>query len=226
MGGAWLTPDNPPGEIRCFTIYAPSGLECEASLRGALLALTDSRNWEKVGEQTPEVMAHAFWEGFYASLAQWGGCNPMGHIIGEIFIMAGETVPEGCLPCDGGEYPQETYPALFNVIGNTYGSASSGYFRVPDLSARFPIATGQISGGTLRELGDSGGNEEIPILAANLPEHTHTIAASSQSVASGIGPNMTYIRPTGSMNTGSAGFSTPINIMPPYLALNFVIQAE
>jgi microcystin-dependent protein len=46
-------------------------------------------------------------------------------------------VPPGFLACDGAEYATTEYPALFGVIGNAYGVASSGKFKVPDLRGEF-----------------------------------------------------------------------------------------
>lgn len=223
--GRWTTPDDPPGELKCFTVYAPSGMECEASLRGAIFMLADARNWEKTGEQTPEAMAQAFTEGLYATLNQWGYCNPMGKHVGEVFILAHNEIPEGCLLCDGEQYEQTAYPALYELIGATYGAADSGFFRVPDLAARVVIGTGQQSGGTLREIADVGGAESRNISPSNLPEHLHGIAISSQNILAGIGNQTAVMRAGGTMNTGNAGFGTALNIMPPFLVLNFVIQA-
>lgn len=43
-------------------------------------------------------------------------------------------IPSGWLLCDGSEYVQiGTYTNLYNLITNTYGTATAGYFKVPDM---------------------------------------------------------------------------------------------
>jgi hypothetical protein len=52
---------------------------------------------------------------------------------GMVIPFGGTGTVEGFLKCDGSSYNQVTYPALFNVIGETYGSAGAGTFCVPSL---------------------------------------------------------------------------------------------
>jgi microcystin-dependent protein len=62
---------------------------------------------------------------------------------GEVRNFAGPHGPNGTLPCDGQAYKTSDYPALYAVIGNTYGddNANGGppTFRVPDLRGGFPV---------------------------------------------------------------------------------------
>lgn len=57
--------------------------------------------------------------------------------VGTIQAFAGTKIPIGYLACDNTEYLQTDYPNLFAVLGNTWGSASLGKFRVPDLRGIF-----------------------------------------------------------------------------------------
>lgn len=67
---------------------------------------------------------------------------------GVISMLATDTVPSGWMLCDGSQYSQTTYAALYAVIGNAYnthptlGVASSGNFRVPDFRDLFPVGSG------------------------------------------------------------------------------------
>ena len=50
----------------------------------------------------------------------------------------GDEVPDGWLECDGSEVLRADYPALFAVIGTTFGAPSSDTkFKLPDLKDRF-----------------------------------------------------------------------------------------
>ena len=50
--------------------------------------------------------------------------------------------PTGWLLCDGTSYLQATYPALFAVIGTTFGSADGTHFNVPQMQNYFPMGAG------------------------------------------------------------------------------------
>ena len=50
---------------------------------------------------------------------------------GMIIACAEPFAPTGWLACDGSEKPISQYQDLYNAIGSTYGSASSGNFRLP-----------------------------------------------------------------------------------------------
>lgn len=58
--------------------------------------------------------------------------------IGSIFTFAMTTVPQGYLTCNGAAVGRNTYPALFNAIGTTYGAGNgSTTFNLPDLRGEF-----------------------------------------------------------------------------------------
>jgi hypothetical protein len=62
----------------------------------------------------------------------------------------------GWLYCDGGYYDPADYPALYEVIGTSYGSKSVGgvvYFRLPDMRNRYLKGTGVIDGNSLASPG-------------------------------------------------------------------------
>lgn len=67
----------------------------------------------------------------------------LGIPVGAILPYAGpaDQVPYGYLLCDGGEVERTRFSALFDCIGNTYGTPSIGVntFKLPDLRGRFPL---------------------------------------------------------------------------------------
>jgi microcystin-dependent protein len=56
---------------------------------------------------------------------------------GAVTAMAGQagSVPSGWLKCDGSTYNIADYPALYAVIGQSYGGSGST-FKLPDLSSQ------------------------------------------------------------------------------------------
>lgn len=68
-------------------------------------------------------------DGKHAS--ELAGCPP-----GTVMFFASPTPPSGWLECNGAYISISEYPALYSVIGTTFGS-SSGKFRLPDLRGEF-----------------------------------------------------------------------------------------
>jgi microcystin-dependent protein len=76
--------------------------------------------------------------------------------------------------CDGQLYSTSTYPALFSVIGYSYGG-SGGSFAVPDARGRASIGAGAGTGLTNRVLAAKGGEETHVLSLAELPAHNHVV---------------------------------------------------
>lgn len=53
---------------------------------------------------------------------------------GVVMLYGGTSVPTGWLACDNGLYSVTDYPELYAIIGNQYGGAPAGTFRVPAIS--------------------------------------------------------------------------------------------
>lgn len=154
----------------------------------------------------------------------WGGGMP----IGAVTAYAGTTAPTGWLLCWGQAVAQASYPALYAILGTTYGADTGGDFIIPDLRGRviagqddmggtsanrMTAAAGGIDGDTL---GDAGGAETTSDVVA----HTHTYGA----VASGTGLAGGTDYQVGSDNTGSTG-NASVPIMQPTIVLNYIIRA-
>ena len=105
---------------------------------------------------------------------------PVSTPVGMISPFAGATAPNGWMLCDGSLQPTSNYPALFAVIGTTYGSGS-GTFGLPDLRGRSVFGKDNMGGTTASRitsaassivgttLGAAGGSQYIPI-------HGHSIS--------------------------------------------------
>lgn len=94
---------------------------------------------------------------------------------GSVMMYAGTTAPTGWLICDGSVLNVATYPTLGALLGSVYGGNGVTTFAIPDLRGRVPIGTGAGGGLTVRNLGETGGLEEVALSSDQLPSHFHTI---------------------------------------------------
>ncbi len=237
---AWLTPDDTPGAAICRPVYIPSGEAYEAALRGALLLLCDTFNWEEHGTQTPQDVSAAFYDAFLSTLDNWGDCSQEGNnfVVGEIRIIPTLEYPPGWILCDGSILYADEYPLLFQAVGATFGGDGVSTFGIPDLRGRMPISTGTGSGLTERVIGDTGGEESHQLAESELPAHDHTINhnhagnRSFVSFAQGSAAGANLLRDTAgtagvttahSGASGNAGGDGSHENMPPFLALPYLI---
>jgi microcystin-dependent protein len=79
------------------------------------------------------------------------------------------TPPANWLICDGSSQATATYPALFAVIGYTFGGSGAN-FNLPALAGRFPFGVGAGVG-----LAAVGGESAHTLSAAELAPHAHSI---------------------------------------------------
>lgn len=101
----------------------------------------------------------------------------MDPIIGEIRIFPyAHLYPEGWLPCDGSTYKIANYPALYAVIGVTYGGDGKSVFKVPNLQGRAIVGAGKGPDTSQYNIGVPVGSDVVPIaLESQLPLHTHPV---------------------------------------------------
>ncbi len=163
-----------------------------------------------------------------------------------IMMFAGNFAPRGWNYCDGSLQSIAEYNALYALIGTTYGGDGQVTFAMPDLRSRVPIGTGQGPGLNNIALGEMAGYENVTLVTSNLPSHDHqvqvTVGATSGSqnssaptgVLATVGLAL-YADPTtvsghlAGVNAnlvGPAGASAPVNLVQPYLAINYVICME
>ncbi|WP_371346722.1 IPT/TIG domain-containing protein [Ancylobacter sp. IITR112] len=81
----------------------------------------------------------------------------------------------GWFPCDGRQLSIQRYPALYAVIGTTYGGDGKLTFNIPDLRGRAVIGAGADKD---IALGHAGGTEMVVLSAGQLPQHTHKVRFS------------------------------------------------
>ena len=155
--------------------------------------------------------------------------------LSEIRIMSFVFAPKGWALCNGQFLPINQNQALFSLLGTTFGGDGRVNFALPDLRGRIPIHVG--SGHTL---GEKGGEQAHTLSIAELPEHTHTLNATSAAASAVIPTNSLVLgqppfeiyRPPSSLGAmsagtvGNTGGSQAHLNMQPFLTLSFCIALQ
>lgn len=137
--------------------------------------------------------------------------------VGEIRIFAGTFAPKDWVMCQGQTLSITAYPALYALLGNFYGGDGKTTFAVPNLQARVPVGRSNTPPPGMTNtyvLGAAGGQFMVTLAPANLPAHTHTLYASTDT-ATTITPG-----PTVGFATATHGFTyystttTMVNLAP------------
>lgn len=148
--------------------------------------------------------------------------------VGDIKIIAYDTIPTGWLLCDGTAISRTIYSALFALIGESYGAGDeSTTFNLPDLRGRTPIGAGTGTDLSPRLLGDAIGAETHQLTIAEMPAHDHSLRLRDSQSAN----NLSIVRAGNAdpvaVNAGAVGNrggDTPHNNMQPSLVANFIIK--
>ena len=96
--------------------------------------------------------------------------------LSEIRAFSFNFAPRGWALCNGQLLPINQNQALFSLLGTTYGGDGRTTFALPNLQGRMPMHMGN---GHIE--GEAAGNENVTLLLSQLPQHGHTITASSQA---------------------------------------------
>ena len=173
----------------------------------------------------------------------------MEEMIGVIKLFAGDFAPRGFMLCDGSLLSIQTNTALFSILGTTYGGDGVRTFALPNLKGRYPIGTGNVNSNEYYPLGVQAGTTQTTITTQNLPSFISQVkvananansATPTSSSAIGITgntvgrdftavPSFVNTDPDTVINAKSVSFigqNIPINNMPPYLGLNYIICVE
>jgi microcystin-dependent protein len=156
--------------------------------------------------------------------------------VAEIRIFPFNFSPKGWAFCNGQILPISQNTALFALVGTTYGGDGQSIFALPNLQGAAPVGPDQGPGLSDYVLGDGGGSHTVALLASELPPHTHTISASSDSATTGtpgtdatlaVSSQATYGPAQNLVQMSPLGLPvTAHNNMQPFLTLNFCIALQ
>jgi microcystin-dependent protein len=168
----------------------------------------------------------------------------MDPFVAEIRIFCGNFAPKGWAFCNGQLLPISQNTALFSLLGTFYGGDGKSNFALPNLQGSAPLQAGQGNGLSLRDLGESGGEQTVTLLQTEMPAHNHgfqgdgaggSIQSPSSNVFSGASrgrpgiygpssaPNNVTMNP---FALSVVGGNQPHNNMPPFLSLTFIIALQ
>ena len=156
---------------------------------------------------------------------------------GVVLPFAGASAPSGWLLCDGSAVSRTTYAALFTAISTAFGVGDgSTTFNVPDLRGR--VAAGKDNmGGTAASrlttggsgvdgatLGASGGAQTHTLTSAQIPSHTHSLAAGAGAGGNSATGGAGYGFPTATTTAANTGGDGAHNNTQPTIVLNHIIR--
>ena len=108
-------------------------------------------------------------------IAVGGGGVPVGTVV----PFVGDTAPDATWKiCDGSDLDVTIYSELFAVIGSKFGSASAGFFKIPDMRGAMPRgagASGLPGGWNGGAMGSASGSTSVTLTEANMPSHLHDV---------------------------------------------------
>jgi microcystin-dependent protein len=122
--------------------------------------------------------------------------------IGEIRLFAGNFAPDGWVFCSGQILSISKFPALYSVIGNTYGGNGKTTFALPNLQGRMMVGSG--TDPLDPALGAHLGSAATTLTVAQLPIHNYPLP--------------------GGGTTGNVGSGQLVDTTEPSLGINYIIS--
>jgi len=159
--------------------------------------------------------------------------------LSEIRIFAFNFAPKGWALCNGQLMAINQNQALFSLLGTTYGGNGVNNFQLPDMQGRVPMHMGQGWGSNFA-IGQRGGEENHTLSPSEIPQHNHSLMASS-AAASTNDPANTMLATTDASNrsygasadtflavpsVGYAGSNQAHSNLQPLTVLNFCIALQ
>jgi Microcystin-dependent protein len=166
---------------------------------------------------------------------------------GQISIFGFDFAPYRWQQCTGQLVPIAQNTALFSLLGTYYGGNGTSTFGLPNMQGNVAVGKGQLPGGQLYDLGETGGTSSVAVSRPESPTHSHDLmgTATVATTAAPAGKVLAKPQVSGSLkNTvgnlyNTNAVDTPLNapISPagngqphenrqPFLVLNYCICVQ
>ncbi|PIW60182.1 tail fiber protein [Shewanella sp. CG12_big_fil_rev_8_21_14_0_65_47_15] len=99
----------------------------------------------------------------------------MDPFIGEIRLLPFSFAPHNWALCNGQILSIASNTALFSIIGITYGGNGTTTFQLPNLQGQVVAGVGQGPGLRTWDWGEPFGENDVTLLATEMPAHNHTL---------------------------------------------------
>src|ERR1700733_8443311 len=128
--------------------------------------------------------------------------------LGQLLLVPYNFAPVGWFLCNGQLLEIEQYTALYSLIGTTYGGDGRTTFALPDLRGGGPVSSGQGTGLSNYDLGQTYGVESVTLNTTQIPAHNHAVNCNADP-ANEPGPRDHY--PGGKTEGGVDEYSATRN---------------
>lgn len=228
-----------PIKLVTISTSAPSS----ATIGDMYYNTTDNKIYTATGTNTWDSGSTPRYDGFYVNtsdntLFYYNGSTLIG-VGGSSSGIGGDTLPVGMimpgafpstvvvedwLKCDGSAVSRTEYSELFNAIGVSYGNGDgSTTFNLPNIKGKMIIGYNP-DDDDFNAIGATGGSKTHTMTIDELVPHNHKVGVAYQT---GSGTGTDYINPTSNTrNTTTTGGGQPMDIMNPYIVLNYYIKAH
>ena len=105
--------------------------------------------------------------------------------VGQLMLVPFNFPPKGWALCNGALLSISQNTALFSLLGTYYGGNGTSTFGLPNLQGVVPIGQGQGAGLSSYVVGQTGGLENVTLLASNMAPHTHSHMGSTSTASTG-----------------------------------------
>lgn len=135
--------------------------------------------------------------------------------LGQVMMTGFGWAPKGWAQCNGQLLPIAQNQALFSLLGVTFGGNGTVNFALPDLRSRTPaggVPSADAGWAPPQYVpGQIAGTEAVTLLQQQMPQHTHTVTATSAAAAELIGDTTLTFAATSAPFYGPAATVTPLD---------------
>jgi microcystin-dependent protein len=143
--------------------------------------------------------------------------------VGQVIAVGFNFAPVGWQLCDGSLLQIAQNPALFSLLGTTFGGDGQNSFGVPDLRGRVVVGAGQGPGLQPYVLGEIAGVESVALISNQFASHTHGLQAAATATPMYASAG-TAVGLAGSTVTPSPGQGTAHENRQPSTTVNYIIS--